>query len=382
MASAPALASAEILRVPWWKRVSSYMPSVIWGAILVASTALAVRQSVHLGESMGFTGFGKESFAQWLALIDICTAVMGAGAIYAWRKGHRGWSIAVGLFAALCVVTSMTNQVGFAAWERFGSVAQREAEAKAAADAKATQLALIKQQIDWNNKTSDPKVEPPPRIKSRVGLEAYKTAEAVAAAARKETLASTERLIEKAGEFDPTKVRASVGDVHAQALSKLTRGTFGAEDIALWLAVAYSILIILAKPISGGMLVISWPGGSAPAGARASADRASLDTALPLKADAQPAAQPAPELPVLPTAPPTVAVAQDHLAPEPAVAVLRPEVQDQPAASAEPLDAESHSVELDRLGAPAAMIEVLNALDPKATTAAADEPETDWKSVV
>lgn len=218
--------------------------SVVFATIGICAAALAMRQSYHFGHSLGVTEVGKESYAQWLTLIDIATAVLPIAAVIMWRRGSTRTSLALGLATILFVAFSISNQIGFGAAERLGQSARIAAINKAAADAHAEQQRLIQSQIKWNNN-------------SVVNRGASRSS-------RKENIASTERLIAATGSIDPDKVYAAPTDLQATSLVSLTKRwtnwDIDAEGMALFLVVGVAILGILIKPIFLGLAAYFYPG--------------------------------------------------------------------------------------------------------------------------
>ncbi len=217
--------------------------SVVFGTIGIYAAWLTMWQSYHFGHGLGVTDVGKESYAQWLTLADVATAILPIAAVVMWRRGSKKTSFVLGITTAMFVAFTITNQMGFGASERLGKSAHISAINKAAADAKAEQQALIKGQIKWNNNST--------------------TSRATTRSSRKENIASTERLIAAAGTIDPTKVYSAPADIQATALVSLvhrwTDWKVDVEGMALFLVAAIAILGTLMKPIFLGLMAHFYP---------------------------------------------------------------------------------------------------------------------------
>lgn len=217
--------------------VRARLAAAIFAAIGTYAAILAMRQSYHFGHGLGVTEVGKESYAQWLTLTDVATAVLPIATVVLWRLSAKKSALVLGVATAAFTVFSISNQIGFGAAERLGQSARVEAINKAYREAKAEQKQLRDGTIAW--------------------LKGTATNRGVLKSSRMESIASTERLIASAGTIDPDKVYYAPTDIQAASLASLlqrwTSWKVGTEDMALFLVVSISIIGIAIKPIFFGL---------------------------------------------------------------------------------------------------------------------------------
>jgi hypothetical protein len=231
------------------------VPWVIFVALACAVTINSVSTNYYFGTSLGYDQFGKESMGRWYAIIDICTGALPLGAGWLWRNGRqrtaKWFGLPIVLYTAFCAL-SLT---GFAATQRFAVQAQADAMTKGYSEAKSTKLALIEKQTGWNNTSGIASTTD--RFRQLAGLSSQREVRAELRASRAEAREANERLIDKAGQFDPKSIVVPVGDAQSDALAAYT--PFTAQAWATFLSLFAAVLVVLAKPIFLCLAVVSFP---------------------------------------------------------------------------------------------------------------------------
>jgi hypothetical protein len=216
--------NAAIKTVHWLRR---NFGALFCGAIALLATWVAMRQSYHFGRSLAS---GKQSMAMWMAIIDTCTAVLPITAVSLIVAGRGKTGKALVAVVIGYMLFSMTTQIGFALSERNAKEQQSRAINQAAKDARAERNKLIEGQVRWNNGV----------VVQRGTMRS----------SRKEALELTERLIDKAGEFDASKIVVVPED---PVTSIATTIGLSERAIKIGWAIWAAVLVILAKPIFWGL---------------------------------------------------------------------------------------------------------------------------------
>jgi hypothetical protein len=220
--------NAAIKTGQWLKR---NFGALLCGALAMVATWVAIEQSYRFGWSLGATDAGKQSMAMWMAIIDICTAALPIAAVtlFALRYRVAGYAFLAATIAYM--LFSMTSQVGFALSEREAKAQTARAINRAIEGAQAERKRLIESQVRWNNETILR------HGTSRTG--------------RRTAVELTEKMIDKAGEVDISKIVVLPED--AQATGFASTGLVTDRTVKITLAIWAAVLVILAKPLFWGL---------------------------------------------------------------------------------------------------------------------------------